>query len=110
MPTKYRLGILFKPSKTLMIELDWQKGTNNLPSNSDKDKVSLGTEYYMLENIPIRAGFSVGGAESINIALGAGFSYGNFTLDLATYNLNKVWRQFLQNNRVSVSISGKLNF
>jgi hypothetical protein len=109
MPTKYRVGVLYKPSEALLLELDWQKGANNLPSNSTEHKVSAGTEYYLTKNVPLRAGFSFGGAESFNIALGAGLSYGILTVDISTYNLNKIWRQFIQNNRVSVSISGKLN-
>ncbi len=45
MPTKYRAGIMFKPNDRLSLELDWEKGLNNVPGNSSKHKVSLGAEY-----------------------------------------------------------------
>ena len=108
MPTKYRAGILIKPFESLSLELDWERGANDLPSNSTLNKVSLGGEYYPIPSIPVRAGFSIGGVESFNIAVGTGFHFDRIGIDIATYNLNKIWFLFHENNRISVTISGKL--
>jgi hypothetical protein len=110
MPTKYRAGVLFKPNNRLSLELDWEKGLNDLPSNSTMDKVSAGTEYYITKHIPIRGGFSIGGNEGFNFSLGAGFTYKNLVIDVASYNMNVLWKQFTEINRISLSISSKLTF
>lgn len=110
MPTKYRAGILYKPNRRLSLELDWEKGLNNLPSNSTMDKVSVGTEYYISKHFPIRGGFSAGGNEGFNFSLGAGFTYKNLVIDVASYNMNVLWKQFSEINRISLSISSKLTF
>ncbi len=110
MPTKYRAGILFKPVEALSLELDWMKGLNNLPSNTTWDKVSLGAEYFISKNIPLRTGISFGGYEGFNFSLGAGYTYKNFTVDVASSNMNVIWNQFTEINRLSLTISSKLTF
>jgi hypothetical protein len=110
MPTKYRAGILFKPKETFSVEFDWVKGMNNLPSNSTRDKVSMGAEYYILKNIALRSGFSFGGSESFNFSLGAGYTYKSFSIDIASYNMNVIWNQFTEINRLSLAVSTKLTF
>lgn len=64
MPTKYHAGIMYQPSGKLLLELDWVKGTNNLPGNSDANIFSTGAEYFPVHTIPVRAGVSVGGPGS----------------------------------------------
>lgn len=108
MPTKYRAGILYKPVKRLLLELDWVKGLNDLPSNSTRDKVSFGAEYYFTKSIPVRGGFSAGGFEGFNLSLGAGFTYKNLVIDVASNNMNVLWKQFTEVNRLSISVSSKL--
>ncbi len=110
MPTKFRMGVLFKPNDELSVELDWAKGTNNLPGNDTRDKISLGAEYYITKNIPVRSGVSVGGSDSFNFSLGAGYTYKNLTIDVATNNMNVIWNQFTEINRLSLTISSKLIF
>jgi hypothetical protein len=110
MPTKYRAGIMFKPTEELSVELDWMKGLNDLPSNSTRDKVSLGAEYYVTDKIPLRTGISIGGYESFNFSVGAGYTYKNFTVDIASSNMNVLWNQFTEINRLSLTISSKLIF
>jgi len=110
MPTKYRAGILFKPIERLSLELDWMKGLNDLPSNTTLDKISMGIEYFISNNIPLRTGFSIGGYEGFNFSLGAGYTYKNFTVDVASSNMNVIWKQFTEINRLSLTISSKLTF
>lgn len=110
MPTKYRAGILFKPAETFSVELDWMKGLNNLPSNTTFDKVSIGAEYFVSNNIPLRTGVSFGGYEGLNFSLGGGYTYKNFTIDIASSNMNVIWKQFTEVNRLSLTISSKLTF
>jgi hypothetical protein len=104
MPTKYRAGIMFQPSEKVTLEADWQKGKNNLPGNSDRNIVSGGAEYYLLNFLPVRAGFSTGGPGGFYFALGAGLKLRHIELDLASGGIN----QFLLNKRLSISFSSKI--
>ncbi len=104
MPTKYRAGLMFQPSEKLLIELNWMKGINNLPGNSDANIFSLGSEFFPSPFIPIRAGVSVGGPGDYFISLGMGLKLKYFSLDIATQGIN----QLIANKRFSVSFSGKL--
>lgn len=110
MPTKYRAGLMYRPSDKLMLEANIVKGDNNLPGNSTSYIYSFGSEYYPLIFLPLRAGFSVGGPEGFNIAAGAGLRLWHIELDFAAGNLNKIWKLFKDNNRVSLAFSSKLIF
>lgn len=106
MPTKYRAGIMFQPSGRFMIELDWSKGSNNLPGNTDRNVVALGAEYFPLPYLPVRSGVSVGGPGDFYISVGAGLKTRNFALDIGTHGIN----QLIQNKRFSVAISSTFMF
>ncbi len=110
MPTRFRAGILVKPTDELSVELDWAKGINNLPGSTTLDKVSLGAEYFITRCLPIRTGFSFGGNEGFNFSLGAGYTFGNFTIDAASSNMNAIWQQFTEVSRLSLTITSKLTF
>ncbi len=104
MPTKYRAGIMFKPSEKFMIEFNWVKGINNLPGNTKDIIYTFGTEYFPLPYLPIRTGFSAGGPGAYYISLGFGLKLKNFTFDVGTYGLN----QLIEDKRFSVAISSKI--
>ena len=106
MPTKFRAGIMFKPSEKFMIEFNWSKGVNNLPGNTDKNVVALGAEFFPLYFLPVRAGLSAGGPGDFYVSLGAGIKFKNFTLDLGTHGIN----QLILDKRFSVAFSTKLIF
>lgn len=106
MPTKIRAGIMFQPSDRFMAEFNWCKGTNNLPGNTDKNIFALGSEFYILYFLPVRAGFSLGGPGNFFISLGAGVKFKNFTIDLGTHGIN----QLIADKRFSIAFSGKVLF
>lgn len=104
MPTKIRAGVMFQPSHKLMVEVNWIKGTNNLPGNTDKNIFALGAEYYPLPYLPVRTGVSVGGPGDWFVSLGAGIKFKNFTLDLGTHGIN----QLIEDKRFSVAVTTKV--
>lgn len=110
MPTKFRAGVVFTPNNDFSVEFDWAKGLNNLPGNSTSDKFSLGSEYYVTKNLPLRTGISIGGSDGFNFSLGAGYTFKKLTIDIATNNMNILWTQFTEINRLSLTISSKLIF
>jgi len=104
MPTKYRAGLSFQPSKKILFELNWIKGDNNMPGNTTQNIVALGTEYFPIPFLPLRTGVSVGGPGDFYVGFGAGLRFNFFTLDIATNGIN----QIIANKRFSVSFSSKL--
>jgi len=106
MPTKFRAGIMYQANKDLMIEFDWVKGNNNLPSNTSEHIFSLGAEYYPVYFLPLRAGASIGGPEDWTVSCGSGVRFKNVVIDAAAYGLNNIF----SDKRLSFGISGKLLF
>jgi Family of unknown function (DUF5723) len=104
MPTKFRAGIMFQPNDKVMIEFDWVKGNNNLPSNTTEHIFSIGAEYYPVKFLPIRTGFSAGGPEDWNFSLGSGARFKNVIIDLAAYGINNM----ITDKRLSFAFSAKL--
>lgn len=106
LPTKFRAGILYKPNQKWTFELDWTKGNNNLPGNDIKGIISAGAEFIPVEFLPLRTGFSFGGADDFNLALGFGIKYKNLSVDLGTNNINHI----ISNKRFSISFNSIFNF
>jgi hypothetical protein len=104
MPTKYRAGVSYQPTDKAIVEFDWIKGDNNLPSNSTKSIFALGGEYYPLFYLPLRAGISIGGNEQWKAALGIGVRFRAFMLDFAADGINNI----IANKRLSLALSTKL--
>lgn len=105
-PVKFHAGILYKPSDKFLVEVNWSKGTNNLPGNSDKHMVAVGTEYYPFNFLPIRAGASIGGPGKFHLSLGTGIRLKNFSIDIGAYGLNQIFA----NKRYSLALSSKIMF
>jgi hypothetical protein len=106
MPTKYRAGLMYQPSNRLMFEADWVMGQNDLPGNSKRSIVSLGSEYFILPYLPLRGGLSVGGPEEFQVSLGAGLRFKNLTFDLAAGGINNL----IADKRLAFSFSSKVMF
>jgi hypothetical protein len=97
---------MFQPDSLLMIEFDWLKGDNNLPGNTTSSIFSLGSEYYLMSYLPLRAGVSLGGPEEWTASVGSGIKYKHLVIDLAAYGINNM----IAGKRLAFSISGKLVF
>jgi hypothetical protein len=104
MPTRYRAGIMYQPSDRFLLEMDWTEGKNDFPGNSIKSVISLGSEYYTMKYLPLRAGVSYGGAEGLVISVGAGLKFRYMDIDFSAYGINNI----IANKRLSLSLSGKL--
>jgi Family of unknown function (DUF5723) len=106
MPTKFRAGLMFQPSGRFLIEFNWSKGLNNLPGNTDMHVFALGSEYFPLPYLPVRAGVSVGGPGAFYVSLGMGVKFERMTIDIGTHGIN----QLIQDKRFSVSLSSRIIF
>jgi len=104
MPTRYRAGIMYQPSDRFLLEMDWTEGMNDFPGNSIKSVFSLGSEYYTLKYLPVRAGVSYGGAEGLAFSIGAGLKLRYIDIHFSAYGINNI----IGNKRLSLSLSCKL--
>ncbi len=94
--TAMKLGIGFKLGKLLkgkfpgelMLEFNYHQGFNNMPSNSTRERFSLGLEWAPMNWFKFRSGASVGGYDKFNWALGLGFDTGIIDLDFAASYFN----------------------
>jgi hypothetical protein len=104
MPTKYRAGVMFQPSDKFMVEFNWVKGSNNLPSNSTSNIFSVGSEYFATYFLPVRAGVSIGGPGDFYVSMGVGARFKNFWVDMGIHGVN----QLIMDKRLSFAISSKI--
>lgn len=103
MPTKYRAGIMYQPSDKLLAEFDWIKGDNNSPGNTTKSLFALGGEYYPLNYLPCRVGFSIGGYDNWAISAGAGLRFKYLIIDFGAEGINNA----IANKRLTLAFSTK---
>jgi hypothetical protein len=99
MPTKFRAGIMYRPSDKFLIEFNWVKGANDLPGNSKSNIFSAGAEYYPVDFLPLRAGISIGGPGDFYISAGSGIKFKDLTMDIGVHGINQV----VKNKRFSVA-------
>lgn len=99
MPTKFKAGILYQPSKNLMVEFNWTKGTNDMPGNSRSNIFSLGAEYFPYDFLPLRAGIALGGPGNFYISGGTGIRFKDLTMDIGVHGIN----QLILDKRFSVA-------
>ncbi len=62
----------------LGVMMDVGKGFNNRGVNSDRMYMALGTEYNLLNVIPLRFGMRMGGYSSFNLSFGTGVNFRSF--------------------------------
>jgi hypothetical protein len=101
MPTKIRAGIMYKPSDKLLIELNWTKGSNDLPGNTHLGIFSAGAEYFPIDYLPLRAGISLGGPGDFYLSAGTGVKFRNFACDIGVHGINQV----IANKRFSAAFT-----
>ena len=69
--------------KSLLLSFDYKQGFKDQGRVSTTPEISLGCEAGFLKSIPLRAGFSVGGAEGSSAAVGLGLNIKPFFIDFA---------------------------
>lgn len=96
LPTTFRLGAsyLFEEEATgvpgsLLVEMNYNQGFNEMPGNTTKPRVSLGAEWKPMDWVPfIRTGFSFGGIDGFGWGLGLGVDIANLVeLNFATSDM-----------------------
>lgn len=92
LPTAIRFGFskpFFETNRNsvgyLLVALDYNQGLNDMPGNSKKGRLSIGTEWKPLSWSPfLRTGFSFGGISGFNWAFGLGLDVGLLEFNVAT--------------------------
>ncbi len=95
LPTALRLGASYKFNfgehswpGTLLLDLDINKGFNDMPGNSQKTSVSLGAEWKPMDWIPyIRTGVGFGGLFGFHWGVGLGIDAGVLEFNLSTLDM-----------------------
>ena len=96
LPTALRFGASYFINKgiipgTLLVGLDYNQGLNDMPGNSIKPRISVGSEWKPMDWIPyIRVGLSFGGWAGFNWAFGLGIDAGLMELNFATSDMNSL--------------------
>ncbi len=96
LPTTLRMGVAvdlhklpffksFLPGE-MMVAADYNQGLVETAGSTLTPRLSFGLEFRPLPFLPLRTGFSFGGTDHYNWALGFGFHLGMFDLDLASEN------------------------
>ena len=98
LPTALRLGATYRFNfaesqfpGTLLLAMDINKGFNDLPGNSQKTRVSIGSEWKPMDWMPyIRSGFSFGGLFGFHWALGLGIDAGLLEFNFSTQDFQSI--------------------
>ncbi|KAA3663456.1 MAG: hypothetical protein DWQ10_00100, partial [Calditrichaeota bacterium] len=83
LPAKMRFGSSYK-TRAYIFSADYIQGFSENPGVSTTPQLALGVEYMGFHVLPIRAGLALGGDEKFLSALGVGFKFNSFSLNLAT--------------------------
>ena len=81
-PTVMNLGVANTSGK-LLWSLDWEQGFRRATGVSTKPRMSAGMELSMVQALPLRIGYSVGGGHNASFSFGSGFHTPVFYLDYA---------------------------
>ena len=76
---------------------------NNSPGNTTKSLFALGGEYYPLNYLPCRVGFSIGGYDNWAISAGAGLRFKYLIIDFGAEGINNA----IANKRLTLAFSTK---
>lgn len=97
MATALHLGVMWsnrnpywRSAGKTTVALEYHQGFNNQPGNTKKARVVLGFEYTPTRVIGLRTGFSFGGFEKFNWALGLGFDFGLMEMNFGTPDFQNV--------------------
>ncbi len=90
----------------LNVVFEYHQGFNNMPSNSTNARFALGVEWKVLNMLPIRSGFSIGGIHTFNWSLGFGLDLGLVEMNFASSDFNELFRGN-NTNRFGVALSSR---
>jgi hypothetical protein len=82
LPSSMNVGFA-KTSGQFLWAVDWQQGFRRGAGASTKPRLSVGGEYWLISQLPLRAGVATGGNRYTGFSMGTGFYSAGFHLDLA---------------------------
>jgi len=84
-PTTMRIGLADISGKFIWAA-DWEQGFKLGAGVTSKPKISVGGEYRLINSLPLRAGYSIGGDRGSTLSFGTGLDLSLFYLDMAATN------------------------
>jgi hypothetical protein len=72
-----------KTAGKLLWAVDWEQGFRTAPGTSTRPRLSAGAEWSLIGFLPLRAGYSTGGARNTSVSLGSGLRFIGYYLDFA---------------------------
>ena len=82
LPSSMNVGFA-KTTGQFLWAVDWLQGFRRGAGASTKPRISAGGEYWVISQIPLRAGFATGGNRYTGFSMGTGFYSSGFHLDMA---------------------------
>jgi hypothetical protein len=107
LPRTFKVG-LARTAGSLLWAVDWEQGFKRGAGCSSEPRVSAGAEYRLLNCLPMRAGFGLGGKQGTTYAAGLGVEFLVVHLDFAAANYNAV--SGYAGKGLNLAISGGVRF
>jgi len=85
LPAIMKIGVANTSGK-LIWAVDWIQGFKPAAGSSSKPRISAGVEYRLINLLPLRCGYSLGGGRSSALSGGFGIDLGLYYLDIAVAN------------------------
>lgn len=91
LPSVMRIGGAFYLMPTWLVMAEWQQGLNHAFGNSTTPRLSVATEYKVLNWLPVRGGIAIGGKESFLLSMGFGLHLFVLDFDYSFAMKNALW-------------------
>ena len=102
------LAAAFRPAEKLLITAAWRQGINESLGGTYRPRVSLGAEYSLLRQLPLRGGLAFGGRDDLALGLGIGLVIRGFRMDIGYLNHSFGW--FNSARSVDLAFTTRLRF
>ncbi len=109
LPSAIRTGVTVQFSPELLVAADYTQGLNKMPANSTTPRFAIGVEWRPVNFLPVRTGMAAGGFNGFTWALGFGFNFSFFDLEIATENIGLLLYQN-KSKHASVTVGTKFRF
>jgi hypothetical protein len=107
LPTIFRAGFSYKLRKATL-SLDWEQGFEKRAGSSKTPKISFGSEYHLLNWLPLRGGLTLGGKERFAFSWGSGLDLKPFFIDFGMSIQNAILPYY--GKGLALAISSGLKF
>jgi len=102
------LAAAFRQGEKLLITAAWRQGINESLGGTFRPRFSLGAEYSLLRQLPLRGGLSFGGRDNLALGLGIGLVIRGFRMDIGYLNHSFGW--FNSARSVDLAFTTRLRF